>query len=826
MPSQLLKFLSFLFMWQSVFNVTERALTALLRFLKYVILALGLAFQNHQLTAMSDRIPVTIMKAEKLLGIDDKGIINYVVCSKCHSVYEYKDCVKEKHNGLVEAKLCSFVKYPNHCHQSKRKPCQSPLFKETTAVNKHLQAIKVYPYFPLKLSIQRLVLRPGFLRECEEWRERERTIPENILGDISDGLVWKSFKEHFLSSPFSYLLTINVDWFQPFKRTEYSVGGIYATIQNLPREKRYKEENAILIGIIPGPKEPSLSIDTYLKPLINELKSMYVNGISVSTPQGTQITVRVAVSCISCDIPATRKVCGFLSHNANLGCNKCYKNFNDCTSSKFDRGSWIERTSDKHLSDCAEILKETTKTGIQVAESQRGVRNCALLDLPYYDPIRFVAIDIMHNLYLGTGKHMFVTWIELGLLSNEDLTTADVMIKNFVVPNNIGRLPIGLKSNYAAFKASQWSSWITIYSPIILKHLLPDEHYRYWLLFVRACNILSQRIIKLSDVRTADALLELFCKHVERLCGHEYCTPNMHMHLHLQQTILDFGPAHATWCFSFERYNGKLGSISTNKQSVENQFMQRFLRTQMANSLFHRIDDPELLQLLPPDTSNVKSSSLEVNNDSDLFNLLELSHGNLDCNNFKYNDSIFTQLQEPQLESVFNSHDCEQLHSLYQQLNPHCSIEYISPFYIRSGRASIGGDILGSTMNNRSARSLSTIAAYWPTEGNSISCINYSHKSIGKVSYYFTQSITVRKAGALMSQKMQYTMAFVQWMETHPQHSLYGISATLCYNTYMSPSLCSFIPVLRIIAKCASCNIVLDDEEIFVACPIPIKLCI
>ena len=126
-------------------------------------------------------------------------------------------------------------------------------------------------------------------------------------------------------------------------------------------------------------------------------------------------------------------------------------------------------------------------------------------------------------------------------------------------------------------------------------------------------------------------------------------------------------------------------------------------------------------------------------------------------------------------------------------------------------------------MNNRSASSASIIAAYWPTEGSSINCINYAHKSIGKVLYYFTQSITV---SALTSQKMQYTMAFVQWMETHPQHSLYGISATLCYNVYKAPSLCSFIPVLRIIAKCASCKIVLDDEEVFVACPIPMKLCI
>ena len=44
MPSHLLKFLSFLFMWQLLFNITERALKVLLRFLKYVILTLGLAF--------------------------------------------------------------------------------------------------------------------------------------------------------------------------------------------------------------------------------------------------------------------------------------------------------------------------------------------------------------------------------------------------------------------------------------------------------------------------------------------------------------------------------------------------------------------------------------------------------------------------------------------------------------------------------------------------------------------------------------------------------------------------------------------------------------
>jgi len=88
-----------------------------------------------------------------------------------------------------------------------------------------------------------------------------------ILGDIYDGLIWKSFRDNYLSAPYSYLLTLNVDWFQPFKRTKYSVGAIYATIQNLPREKQFKEEFIILIGLLPGPKEPSLSHGKGAKPV-------------------------------------------------------------------------------------------------------------------------------------------------------------------------------------------------------------------------------------------------------------------------------------------------------------------------------------------------------------------------------------------------------------------------------------------------------------------------------------------------------------------------------------------------------------------------------
>ena len=169
------------------------------------------------------------------------------------------------------------------------------------------------------------------MSDCEKWRGRLASIPELHLGDIYDGRVWHSFSSLstgiFLESPHFYLLTMNVDWFQPFTRTQYSVGAIYLTVQNLPRSQRYKEENVILVGIIPGPSEPSLTMNSYLAPLVQELQQSWNEGFTVRTSSNMPIKIRLARTCVACDIPASRKVCGFLGQNAAFGCNKCYKKF-------------------------------------------------------------------------------------------------------------------------------------------------------------------------------------------------------------------------------------------------------------------------------------------------------------------------------------------------------------------------------------------------------------------------------------------------------------------------------------------------------------------
>ena len=118
--------------------------------------------------------------------------------------------------------------------------------------------------------------------------------------------------------------------------------------------------------------------------------------------------------------------------------------------------------------------------------------------------------------------------------------------------------------------------------------------------------------------------------------GKEKCTPNMHMHLHLQKCVINFGPVYAYWCFPFERYNGVLGNFQKNWVSPEKQMTRKFLAYQ--NLLLS-----DAASILPEDIfeyqnfSDVSRSegSVEQSHNIDSHNLLEYKK-NCTCNSVRY----------------------------------------------------------------------------------------------------------------------------------------------------------------------------------------------
>ena len=111
------------------------------------------------------------------------------------------------------------------------------------------------------------------------------------------------------------------------------------------------------------------------------------------------------------------------------------------------------------------------------------------------------------------------------------------------------------------------------------------------------------------------------------------------------------------------------------------------------------------------------------------------------------------------------------LKEFYQQLNLHCSVQYLSPFNVPHGRVLYGDEILSSTLDHKSANSSSFVSAFWPSGGNSLMDYDKACVSVGQVEFYFRHSMTLLGSNQC-TEVAYYTIARVRWLESHNDHAL------------------------------------------------------
>ena len=182
--------------------------------------------------------------------------------------------------------------------------------------------------------------------------------------------------------------------------------------------------------------------------------------------------------------------------------------------------------------------------------------------LPYFDPIRFLVVDPMHNLFLGIA-HWIVKrlWIDNEKITKVHLELMEKRAKQIKVPTDVGRIPykIATGEGFLGYTADQWKTFIMIYATPIMWDLLEEADQQILTNFVKACFLLTTRIIEDSALNEAHSQLLTVARLVEDNYGQEMITPNIHLSLHLAECCSDYGPMYAFWCYSFERMNGVLG---------------------------------------------------------------------------------------------------------------------------------------------------------------------------------------------------------------------------------------------------------------------------
>ena len=442
--------LYFLCMWKSVNLISDNALSTLLLFLYNVFQIMS--WHDSFMAGVASIFPSSLYLIRKHLNIDRDNFDRYIVCSKCFKLHNLEDVVYLNSRNEKSAHSCDFAPFCNN------QICNTQLMKKvmlrgtTIAYYPHY----VYLYKSIIEKLECILQRPGIEDKCLKWKNRR--MPDGILADVYDGKIWKSFIKYnntdFLNCENSYAFMINVDWFQPYKRrSNISVGVIYAVIMNLPRDVRYKRENLILIGIIPPLGHEPSSLCTFMEPLVNELKILW-KGVQMQTYKHSNgVRVRSALLCAAADIPATRKLCGFLGHNAKLGCSRCLKKFPGGFGERdyggfHDVNDWPKRTHRYHINSVEKIKQASSKSEKKQLESKYGCRYTPLLELPYYNSIKFCVIDPMHNLYLGTAKRMWKLWVSEDIIKKSHLKLIDERIQSLNIPSDVGWVPGNMESNW------------------------------------------------------------------------------------------------------------------------------------------------------------------------------------------------------------------------------------------------------------------------------------------------------------------------------------------------------------------------------------------
>ncbi|PLW33130.1 hypothetical protein PCASD_17572 [Puccinia coronata f. sp. avenae] len=290
--------------------------------------------------------------------------------------------------------------------------CGADLFYEHQSSRK---PIRRFAFHDLHSWLARLYSRAG-VEDALEATAKKSSLPFNEMEEISDiqeSRAWREFLgpngQQFTSDSGNITFAMFMDGINPYGNRQAgkhaSVTFVIMVCLSLPVELRYRPENIFLVGIAPGPKEPSLEQTNWiLRPVVEQLKSLWSTGTYLSKtyqyPQGRLI--RAALLPFFADLPALRRALGFAGHNARRMCSYCLIDKKDIKN--FDTNSWTLRNLTDHrywANQSREAANPQVKKHIL---SEHGVRFSVLLELSYWNILECHVVDAMHNLLLGILK--------------------------------------------------------------------------------------------------------------------------------------------------------------------------------------------------------------------------------------------------------------------------------------------------------------------------------------------------------------------------------------------------------------------------------------
>lgn len=396
---------------------------------------------------------------------------------------------------------------------------------------------------------------------------------DNVIRDINDGKYYRHFvKDLSLSDQNNYITVVfNTDGAPLFKSSSYLIWPIYIMVNELPISVRGTE--LLLVGLWFGKCKPEKNV--FLKPFIEDMNKLSETGIRCKLNNVERI---IKVFCLVCcvDSVARAPMQGLHQFNGEYGCNWCLhpgkwvvkKNNPDSGSYKYPLlDSAFEN---RNLNDSLEHMSK----GTDKKPCFGFKRPSQLINLNKFNIIQGFVPDYMH-IISGLGKQFSRIWfgnkkVSSSFIEKHEIDEINAILESIKAPHQICRFTRSLKDK-AFWKAREWENFILYYSPLILHFFFDRRYVLHWLKLVEALYILLQSEITIAQINQADILLHEFVFDKQKLYSKSTMTFNIHLLLHLVESVLNWGPLHTHSAYPFESGNFELLKIINAAKGVYQQ---------------------------------------------------------------------------------------------------------------------------------------------------------------------------------------------------------------------------------------------------------------
>ena len=460
------------------------------------------------------------------------------------------------------------------------RPCENIQCNDTNSsffFNLDLEAIVKYWFESLNLAD----LMDNFFMNVSD--------AENVIRDIIDGSQYKALNVN--RKRYDITLVTSTDGVH--LRCS-SVDELW-TLLCMPVEVPCYLRSSLITVLAIWCDRPKPNMNIFVRPFAKQLKSIQdKGGVSWKHPKTGQLHVsNVIAPVFVADAPARAKLMNSLNHNGTWGCNLC--------EIKTVRTRPVQGLKSKRVYPYRDILtlrdhNRTVTLGLLVAQS--GIPNfnlmgikgpCILTMLLYIHLGKFLYPEFMHSVCLGVVKQVMLYWFDAPGLCSEHILDINSLLRDIKVPDFIHRLPRVI-TDLKYFKAAEFLFFLLYYSLPVMKGFLPDAHWQHHILLVNAIYALCQSEITFEEIDEAEVALKQYVAEFEGLYGDRQLTYNVHLLLHLSESVRLWGPLTEVSAFPFEGFNAVISNSTHGSKNLPQEIVNKIRLVQGYHVLNSKVE--------------------------------------------------------------------------------------------------------------------------------------------------------------------------------------------------------------------------------------------